>query len=364
MGNSNRVEAIDALRGAAALSVVLYHYVGFIPLMGIPVGPIGSVIVAFTRYGYFGVPIFFMLSGYVIAMTASRCEFTLTTGARFVLRRLVRLVPPYWVMVVLIATTILAFRAAGYFNNTTVTFGQVVAHLTYTQNVLGFQPLDIIYWTLALEVQFYFVFAVSAVIVHRHSANFRSVWFAALTLGSVVIYNLNAASPDWFPLLWYQFGVGVLAYFIGREYLARLALFLILAIIAIIGAYRSQAADIVVPLVVGLLLYASRPSNGALACPRILLNLGRISYSLYLVHGFIGIGLGVVFRSAVVQTETAAWVAIGAGTAAAIASACMLYYLCERRAIEWSRLVRVAPATKAGPGTTSPKIVGVIEATG
>ena len=80
MGNSDRVESIDALRGMAALAVVLYHYVGFIPLMRIPVGPIGSVVVTLTQYGYLGVQIFFVLSGYVIAMTASGYTFTLAAG--------------------------------------------------------------------------------------------------------------------------------------------------------------------------------------------------------------------------------------------------------------------------------------------
>ena len=52
-----RLAAIDALRGIAALSVVLYHFVGFIPLMAIPVGAVGDMVVAVTRYGHLGVEV-------------------------------------------------------------------------------------------------------------------------------------------------------------------------------------------------------------------------------------------------------------------------------------------------------------------
>ncbi len=328
----------------AALAVVLYHYVGFIPLMRIPVGPIGSVVVTLTRYGYLGVQIFFVLSGYVIAMTASRYSFTPTAGARFVLRRLVRLAPPYWVMVGLTAGTIIAGRTAGYFKNTTVTFGQILAHLAYAQNLLGFPSLNVAFWTLCLEVQFYLVFVASVVAVRRCSPAVRSVWFAALTLGSVLINFLNAIPQDWFPRLWYQFGLGVLVYYGGQERSARLALRLLLPILVGLGLYRSQAADITVTLVAGLLLSSSRLSKGATACPGILMNLGRISYSLYLVHGFVGIGVSVVFLRSASQSATAAWIAIAAGIAGSVTFATAFYVLCERRGVEWSRLVCVVPA--------------------
>ncbi|MBX6316155.1 MAG: acyltransferase [Isosphaeraceae bacterium] len=350
MGHSERVEAIDVLRGVAALAVVLYHYVGFIPFRGIPVGPIGSVVVTVTRYGHLGVPIFFVLSGYVIAMTASRYTFTPSAGARFVLRRLVRLAPPYWVVVGLITAAVMAGQAAGYFKHSTVTFGQVAAHLVYAQNLLGLSPLDVAYWTLCLEIQFYLVFAASAVAVHRCSPGLRSGWFATLTVGSVLIDILDVVPKVWFPRLWYQFGVGILAYDAGRERPARLALRLLLPLLVGLGVYGSRAADLTVALVVGFLLSHSRPSRRSIAYPGILLGLGRISYSLYLVHGFVGIGLSVGFRSSAIQSETAAWVAIAAGTMGALTFAAAFHHLCERRGVEWSRLVRVGPAQVLASG--------------
>ncbi|QEG26499.1 hypothetical protein GobsT_12390 [Gemmata obscuriglobus] len=53
----------------------------------------------------------------------------------------------------------------GLFKNTTVSFDQLLAHMVYAQEVLGYTALDVAYWTLCLEVQFYRVFTASAVAV-------------------------------------------------------------------------------------------------------------------------------------------------------------------------------------------------------
>lgn len=56
-------------------------------------------------------------------------------------------------------------HAVGLFKNTTVSFDQLLAHMVYAQEVLGYTALDVAYWTLCLEVQFYRVFTASAVAV-------------------------------------------------------------------------------------------------------------------------------------------------------------------------------------------------------
>lgn len=340
--NKERLAAIDALRGLAALSVVLYHFLGFIPLMSIPVGAAGDILVAVTRYGHLGVEVFFVLSGYVIAMTAARYSFSPGVGARFVLRRLVRIVPPYWAVVGLTSATFLAGQGAGYFRNTTVTAEQVGAHLIYAQNLLGYMPLDDAYWTLCLEVQFYLVFAVSMVALARCPANVWVSWFAALTIGSMAVDFANAVPRDWFPRLWYQFGMGVLAYHARQERFARWPLALVLLVLAVLGAYRRSDSDFVVLAVAIILMLIGRDHWVRMECPVILVKLGGISYSLYLIHGYVGKGLDIALRAGVGRSEPSVWMLMAGGTAAALVLASALCYWCERRAIEWSRGVRVA----------------------
>jgi peptidoglycan/LPS O-acetylase OafA/YrhL len=343
MTGKERVSTIDSLRGIAAFAVILYHYVKFIPDTDIPVGRIGTAIVAMTRYGHLGVPVFFVLSGYVIAMTSSRYVFNYSVGARFMLRRLVRIAPPYWVMIGLYVASLSAGKAVGLFRNTYITPGQVAAHLGYAQNLLGFQPLDLAYWTLCLEVQFYIVFAASIVLVRRLMPHRQVGWIMLLTVGSAVINLTNAVPQPWFPSLWYQFGTGVLAYHATREQSARLMLLLLLSALLSLGVYRAHASDFVVAAVAGLLMMVGREDRPEPVYSRTILGLGRISYSLYLVHGFVGLGLAAAFRSPAVRSESAAWVAIALATTIAIALAVAFYQVFERRAIEWSRLVRVGP---------------------
>jgi peptidoglycan/LPS O-acetylase OafA/YrhL len=337
-----RLAAIDALRGVAALAVVLYHFVGFIPLNSIPVGGVGDFIVAATRYGYLGVEVFFVLSGYVIAMTAARYAFSPRVGAKFVLRRLVRIVPPYWFVVFLTAGTLVVGKAAGYFGNTPVSTGQVAAHLVYAQDVLGYVPLDDAYWTLCLEVQFYFVFAGSMIALARFPAGAQVWWFAALTIGSMVLDATDAVSRDWCPRLWYQFGAGVLAFHARQERWARWPWMLTVISLAALGIHRGRDSDFVVVAIAGLLPLAGCVNWLSSVCPGFLVRLGGISYSLYLIHGYVGKGLDVVFRASLVRTEAAAWLVIAGGVLAALVSATALYHWCERRAIDWSHRVRIA----------------------
>ena len=341
MLSKERVPTIDCLRGLAALAVVLYHYVGFIPLLGIPVGVIGVAIVAITQYGHLGVPVFFVLSGYVIAMTSARYVFTSAVGARFVLRRLVRIAPPYWIMVGLHVGGVFAGKSIGLFRNTSITPDQVIAHLTYTQNLLGFQPLDVAYWTLCLEVQFYLVFAASVVIVRRLIPRFQMVWILFLTIGSMFINISETVPQSWFLSLWYQFGAGVLAYNATLDKTMRKITLFLLCTLFCLGIYRGHASDFAVAAVAGLLIIVGRDDRPQFVHSRSILGLGRVSYSLYLVHGFIGLGLAACFRSILVRSEAAAWIAIVLATAMAIAFAVAFYRVVELRAVKWSRLVRV-----------------------
>lgn len=85
----NRLQALDALRGIAALGVVLFHYLPYYhELYGHDFTP--PEILEFGRYG---VHLFFMLSGFVIFMTLQRTE----NAGMFALARAFRLLPALWI---------------------------------------------------------------------------------------------------------------------------------------------------------------------------------------------------------------------------------------------------------------------------
>ncbi|MDV3349883.1 acyltransferase [Leptothoe sp. LEGE 181152] len=343
---SKRVEVIDVLRGLAAMAVVLFHFTGYLSLSKTPMSFWSQGIVNITEYGYVGVPIFFVLSGYVIALTASRYRFSFNTGVRFTLRRLVRLTPPYWCMVSLFALTIVTGRMFGFFQNTTVTVAQVVAHLVYAQDILEYTPLDIVHWTLCLEAQFYIVFSLSNIIIHRYFQKREVLYFSATVVASILINTFEVLPNAWFPCLWYQFGLGILIYYARCNQKLAIILFTLASAMAGLDFYRGEIIGVTVLATSFILFSMERFPFIPNSYPKCLSSLGQISYSLYLVHGFVGLGLGIVFKSLSLQSEMIAWFLILIAVTLSIAFSVLFNLVCEQPAASWSRQIKIAAVMK------------------
>ena len=152
----DRLAALDGLRFLAALAVVLFHFVGQTPNAMIVIWgrPYESTFPEMHRYfafGRLGVDLFFLISGFVICMSAWG-----RTPRDFFISRVTRLYPMYWIAIAVSACVI-------YFTNTP--FGHpnprvFFANLTMLQTPLGVDHLDPVYWTLWPELCFYLTFAV------------------------------------------------------------------------------------------------------------------------------------------------------------------------------------------------------------
>lgn len=100
---------------------------------------------AMTRYGYLGVHLFFVISGFVILMSA----WGRSVGS-FVASRVSRLYPAFWAAVLLTAS--LRYLWPGFEARSP---GEVLVNLTMLQDPLGVPRVDGVYWTLWVELQFY-----------------------------------------------------------------------------------------------------------------------------------------------------------------------------------------------------------------
>jgi peptidoglycan/LPS O-acetylase OafA/YrhL len=130
MGGPRRLDALDALRGFAALAVVCFH---FFP--------------AYAYYGQLGVELFFVISGFVILMTL---ENTASLSA-FAIGRVARLYPAYWLSVLIAGSFVFLTQK---FDSATI-----AVNTTMLQAFFGFKAISDPYWTLALELWFYAVMA-------------------------------------------------------------------------------------------------------------------------------------------------------------------------------------------------------------
>ncbi|MCS3409701.1 acyltransferase [Serratia sp. AKBS12] len=142
-----RLELLDYARHFAALMVVLFHYT----FNGINNGKVYTIdfipgLTEITKYGYLGVDLFFMISGYVIFYSAKN-----RSAAKFAASRVIRLYPAYWFAVIFTAT--FAYFLGG--ESMSVNIKTVLVNLTMLQSMLGVSDVDGVYWTLIFELKFY-----------------------------------------------------------------------------------------------------------------------------------------------------------------------------------------------------------------
>ncbi|MFF9852664.1 acyltransferase family protein [Streptomyces litmocidini] len=171
---SGRLHALDGMRLLAALMVVMYHYTA----RGGWEAHIATVFpdrFRFASYGYLGVQFFFLLSGFVICMSAWGRPLK-----SFFVSRVIRLYPAYWFGV--LATTVTITVIPG--GRRHLPWYDVLVNLTMLQQPLGVRSVDTVYWTLFAELRFYLLFALLAWfgLTYRRVVLFCCGWGAATIL--------------------------------------------------------------------------------------------------------------------------------------------------------------------------------------
>ena len=168
----SRLRALDGLRLTVALMVAFYHFFGHRladEVWGEDASAIFPSADVLVPYGWLGVEIFFIISGFVICMSS----WGRSVGA-FFRSRVCRLYPAYWAAVCL---TYLVVTVAPVLDDSP-SFNEAVANLTMLQMPMGAQDVDPVYWTLWVELRFYLIFAlvVSMGLTYRRVMAFAAAW--------------------------------------------------------------------------------------------------------------------------------------------------------------------------------------------
>lgn len=121
-------------------------------------------------FGWLGVQVFFVISGFVIPYSLHLRHYSLMDLGEFFLRRLKRIEPPYFASILLVmiinfcATQVPGFRGAPFQPSAT----QLMAHVAYLNAMLDCGWLNPVYWTLAIEFQYYLFVAVVFPLLNNH----------------------------------------------------------------------------------------------------------------------------------------------------------------------------------------------------
>lgn len=161
---------VDGLRGLAALAIVVFHIWWYEPA---PYPALESAHwifdAAFLKIRV-GVQVLLVISGFVIAYTLRATWVNFGEVTSFISRRLVRLVPTYWVAIaVVIFVDILCRNLLGLASpiDGDVSISRVTAHMTFLQDVFDHEALSAGMWTVCIEVQFYLVAVVGWGVAQR-----------------------------------------------------------------------------------------------------------------------------------------------------------------------------------------------------
>ncbi|HZX68267.1 MAG TPA: acyltransferase, partial [Candidatus Elarobacter sp.] len=295
---------VQALRAIAALMVVVVHCYG-VESTYLPGRPWTS---PFHIIGTYGVDLFFVISGTVMLVSTATWFGEPAAWRRFLMRRVTRIYPPYWIVTALVLVVFLLAPAL---------IGQ---HRSIRPEILASflaipqrgEPLLVVGWTLSYELIFYTVFAVALRFHRRYLPVVTAIWLLAV----VLIGALGPHANPWVRVLgsWFNFefafGLAIGAAVLSGRLVAPRALFALGALLVVAAcvatAYSGREyLDVAwwrpwaVGLPMALVVYASLGlERHRLLAPRWLRAQGDASYALYLWHvpviGAIGFALNRV----------------------------------------------------------------------
>ncbi len=280
-----RLANIEALRALAVLAVMLYHYTARYPLEYLnyaeAVWPV--------RYGYMGVELFFIISGYCIYMTATRCR----SLALFWARRFSRLQPAFMACIV-ITFCIVAYAGLP---DRRVDWIAALANMAWLPAVGLTPPVDGVYWSLMVELKLYLLFGL--VYFGLRGRGDPVVWWTVLFLvgacirtwdlqynGAQIIRSTFTLGTFAFPYSGF-FMVGMLIY----RWDSTPRWLKLVAVPAFAWACYAATNTWTERALLFALLPISKFALGwqNLQVPKALVFIGFISYPLYLLHNNVGL---------------------------------------------------------------------------
>ena len=277
---------LDALRGIAALMVVLFHYTLYRPEADLV-----------FKFGTTGVDLFFMISGFVILMSIEHVN----NAREFIVNRISRLYPTYWACVSITFLTSLLFISSHQ-----LSFSQWLINMTMFQYYFKTPNIDEPYWTMIIEMVFY----ISMIILyHLKLLNKLTAVGLGVSILTVIVVSLfyeNSITRKVFygiPLLQYTplFLAGTIFYrFINgqRSLLDHIIVITCLIIQVLLFEYSGRShlfierpAYVILLCVYFGLFYVFAYGRLGFIVNKATLFFGKISFALYLIHYKISVDI-------------------------------------------------------------------------
>lgn len=348
--SSGRLAFADGLRGLAALWVVLFHCSegGHLERLKAAMPSLASRFL--FDWGHLGVPVFFVLSGYVMMHSVRGLAFTPRFAGRFMLRRLLRLTPPYYASILFVVVYSVVKSGLQGSALEFPSHKMFAAHLLYLQDILSLGNISSVYWTLSIEIQFYLAFSALMLSIHwldpRGEASARkNIVLGLATLAALPwAFGLSTVPlyPGGFPSFWYCFMLGLYGSLQSQSSGMRKIFFSFITVLALFGFADGTGFTIAAVCAAGLLYLGENMKIVRNTLNnRVLQFLGLISYSLYLIHNQITGASAFIFKRLMPPTVFGELLYLVVTVMICILIAYFGYLLVEAPSIMASRKIRL-----------------------
>ena len=281
-----RIEFLDGLRGVAIIMVILFHAYTRWPKI-VPYGNSYSNIY-FFKYGYLGVQLFFLISGFVILMSLEKSRKFST----FIYKRWLRLFPAMLIATILVYLTSSFFheRPGGIPSIKSIIPGLFFIEPDWIKIITGIKikPLEGAFWSLFVEFKFYVVFGILYFLFGKIKAIIAITSMYILSfLGTIFHFHHINILSEFFSFTYFGwFASGSLAYIYFTDKQIKYLYFSIIASLLEICQYYHDSKLLLFSIFILLLFFVPiyfEKTRFILQNPMILF-FGFISYPFYLIH--------------------------------------------------------------------------------
>ena len=312
--STTRSGSLDSLRGVAIGAVVCSHGLAGV---GIGADPDSAVM----ALGRGGVTLFFLLSGYLIFRSVERERLPV-----FLSRRFFKVLPSYWLAILVILALDLTLPAAEHFG-----WKAYVADALAFADLLGTGDVSGVFWTLLIEIKFYAFIALQYAVLGRRHMHLVLAGLLALEAVAWAVRGHGSMTLAYFPV----FYLGIELALAEEAGWTRAAPVRVAVVTGVLALSLVVFLDRMNLWSAGYLVGSAALFIGAVragARNRLLVFLGITSYSTYLYHSLI---MGAVF--AVAGLPPAAMFATGA--LVAVAAGAVLTAAVEKPFVRLGRLL-------------------------
>ena len=269
INQKNNFYSLDFLRGLASIIVCLFH-ISIISRL-----KFSANFKDFFSFGHLGVQIFFVISGFVIPYSMHKGKYNIRKIKTFFLKRFIRIHPPYLISILLVILINVFFYFSPYFNEELISLDlkNFISHFFYLNDILHLKWLNQVFWSLAIEFQFYIYISIFFKFIESDK---NLIWIVFLMFNIVlsIIFPIHYYLTGHLP--YFMLGITLFRYIFNKESITSLVFYLI--VICSLLTYNYDFEFVIAGIFPILCFFLFKKYS------IIIEFLSKISYSLYLIH--------------------------------------------------------------------------------